>query len=74
MTHFQILLRELVKYGQTTYPLLARRYGRQGYNRAGFAAAVHRARQDGVVAPAWEHGQTIVKAAGAECPCCGREL
>jgi len=71
-TAYQILLRELVAHGHTTYAALAARYEAHGYTRATFAQAVMKARRQGIVTGDGGKGKPIVKA-GA-CPCCGRPL
>lgn len=73
MTHYEAILHELAVHGRTTYAKLAARYPEeQGYNRQGFAAALHKLRQQGIVTPHGGKGMPIV--AAGKCPCCGRVL
>lgn len=71
MTHRQILLDELAVHGRTTYHDLMQKYGQQGYTIDSFRAAVHWARQNGLVAPV-APGRDIVRV--DVCPCCGRKF
>lgn len=73
MSAFQILLHDLVAHGGvTTYKLLMRRYGDQGYDYYAFTAAVHKARRLQLVTKAPGKNKPIV--AVGVCPCCGRTL
>lgn len=67
---YAVLIRELAQHGRTTYPQLLRRHPQ--FNRDNFAAAVHKARKNGIALDDPGKGKPIV-AVGA-CPCCGRSL
>lgn len=74
MSAFTILIAELALRGATTYARLVRVYG-DHYDYFSFTAAVHRARELGLVAPpTGKRGGPITPARGARCPCCGREI
>jgi hypothetical protein len=74
LTAYEVLLRELIAHGAVTYKQLVHRYGDRGYTYNQFTAAAHKLRQDGLALPVHLSHRHVVKAPGAQCPCCGRAL
>lgn len=70
LTHYQVLIRELARYGRVTYGQLVRRWPDHNYD--GFTQAAFRARQEGIATG--PHGKNGPIEPCGVCPCCGREL